>query len=212
MSTTKLPEAFNPKSRATTYSQQRWEEGYNSALEATGAKELWEALQVAMASLRTYGEHPLIEAQANAALAKIDKSGEGVKITEQWVNACIGALERALHPVAIHGATTDTEDVRHAITTLRYARDNFSLSAPAKAPAEVVEAVKTADVLPAMNAAMTFGLDEHAVVFSNPKFVDVITRTVARAVELARTECYKAALKSTNTPENQTTAKADNNQ
>lgn len=53
MSTTKLPEAFERKSfnharRSDAINHEEakaWARGYNSALEATGAKELWEALQ-----------------------------------------------------------------------------------------------------------------------------------------------------------------------
>lgn len=81
MSTTKLPEAFEPRTPSDgpkvpslQQVEDAWRGGYNACLEATGARELWEALQVAMASLRTYGDHPLIEAQARAALSKSNPS------------------------------------------------------------------------------------------------------------------------------------------
>lgn len=57
MSTTKLPEAFERKGFDDAPVQHDnshsyvWADGYNSALEATGAKELWEALNGAMKEL-----------------------------------------------------------------------------------------------------------------------------------------------------------------
>lgn len=124
---------------------------------------------------------------------KIDKSGEAVRgtgkvLTEQWVNACIGALERALHPVVIHGATTDTEDVRHAITTLRYARDNGYLSAPAKAPAGMVEA---GNAMKEAIGQIAYELEEGMPLTDDSLCITEAERTVSK---------WDAALKS-NTPE-----------
>lgn len=133
---------------------------------------------------------------AKGGLANIDPDkymeevrGTGKVLTEQWVNACIGALERALHPVVIHGATTDTEDVRHAITTLRYARDNGYLSAPAKAPAGMVEA---GNAMKEAIGQIAYELEEGMPLTDDSLCITEAERTVSK---------WDAALKSTNTPE-----------
>ena len=85
MSTTKLPEAFEHKVPNEAPSHKHlhalaWADGYNSCLEATGARELWEALQRIADGEVMQGEYALLaivheyQRIARAALSKSNPS------------------------------------------------------------------------------------------------------------------------------------------